>query len=498
MADPRRTQKQIAERYKGNLGYYKKLHPWRRARLLVSSLTILGGLLALCFFYKRAPEKFFNPGALSSHHAALPQSCDDCHDKTLITGGRLTSEKFKEVVHDSFRRGVAFERTGGIDKKCEDCHLQRSGRPYTFHQASVVENRSCSACHQEHQGLASLKAVASSQCIACHGNSAVMEASARKGMQIEPGLFHRHPHPPQQVAFELPRPAQGFTRTFQNFWTDHPEFQINREKTQDPKVRDPDALRFNHQRHFAADIPAIDKQGTKLDCNYCHKADTEGRFMRRITFAANCQMCHSLQFDLHNPELTLPHGNSTAVLGFLRSLPTHYEELALSKGMTTGQIRPFVEQQRGQLRAQFGSDEELIRAVFFTSDPYKPHQRGGAQTRASFSGCRLCHEVTPAAVGAPVITRPILVDRWMLRSDFDHARHASVKCDDCHHASQSRDTADILMPVKADCVTCHSPIGKVAAECITCHRYHAPGQALVVDAHGATSVSVKQMLLGQK
>ena len=42
MAYPRRTQKQIAERYKGNLGYYKKLHPWRRARWAVSFLAIAG------------------------------------------------------------------------------------------------------------------------------------------------------------------------------------------------------------------------------------------------------------------------------------------------------------------------------------------------------------------------------------------------------------------------------------------------------------------------
>jgi hypothetical protein len=345
-----------------------------------------------------------------------------------------------------------------------------------------------------------MNAVASSQCISCHGDNSVMEASARKGMQIEPGLFRRHPHPLQQVAFELPRPAQGLTKSFQHFWTDHPEFQINTEKAQNPKVRDPDTLRFNHQRHFAADIPPLDKQGTKLDCNYCHKSDTEGRFMKRITFAANCQACHSLQFDIHNPELTLPHGNATAVLGFLRSLPTHYEELALSKGMPASQVRPFVEQQRRGLRNQFGSDDELIRAVFFTSDPYKPQQRAGAQTRASFSGCRFCHEVTPATAGAPVIAKPILVDRWIMRTDFNHAKHASVKCDDCHHALQSHDTADILMPVKANCVGCHSPAGKVSAECMTCHKYHAPGEALTVDAHpaGSLPVSVKQMLLGLK
>ena len=471
MANPGRTQKQIAERYKGNLDYYNKLHPWRRARLIVSLLAIGGGLLGIWLFQKRGPEKFFNAGTLSASHASLVNKCGSCHDASLMTGSRLTPALFRAVVRDRFHNGIAFDP---IDKKCESCHKQHS-----LHEANVVQNRSCSACHQEHQGAAILKAVASSQCATCHGNSQVMEASAQKGSEMEPALFQRHPHPPQQVVFELLRPARGYTQAVHSFWEDHPEFQLNTEKARDPKVRDPDTLRFNHQRHFAPDIPPLDQEGTKLDCTYCHKPETEGRLMKRITFAANCQSCHSLQFDLHNPELTLPHGSATAVLGFLRSLPTQYEELARSKGTNPGQIRSFVEQQRRQLRNQFGSDDELIRSVFFTTDPYKPQQRAAPPTRASFAGCRFCHDVKPAAVGAPLITKPILVDRWITRSNFNHARHGSVKCDDCHHASQSRETSDILMPVKAKCVTCHSPVGKVVAECITCHKYHAPGQALI-------------------
>jgi uncharacterized paraquat-inducible protein A len=138
-----------------------------------------------------------------------------------------------------------------------------------------------------------------------------------------------------------------------------------------------------------------------------------------------------------------------------------------------------------QLRVQFGSDAEFERAVFFETDPYKPHQQTAAATRGNFAGCAFCHEVKTAAGGAPVVTKPILVDRWMPQAHFNHAKHASVKCDDCHHASQSRDTADVLMPSKASCITCHSPQGRVASDCITCHNYHAPGQA-------------KQMLLGSK
>ena len=80
-------------------------------------------------------------------------------------------------------------------------------------------------------------------------------------MQLSPQAFHRHPVPPQQVVFELPRPSRGYTQTFPSFWSGHPEFQLNREQ-----VRDPDVLRtifhsenvgaFNRARYT---VPEVDK-----------------------------------------------------------------------------------------------------------------------------------------------------------------------------------------------------------------------------------------------
>ena len=93
-----------------------------------------------------------------------------------------------------------------------------------------------------------------------------------------------------------------------------------------------------------------------------------------------------------------------------------------------------------------------------------------SRTRASFAGCAFCHEVKPVANSAPVITKPVLVDRWLPLAKFNHAKHASVKCDDCHHAAQSRETSDVLIPLKANCVVCHSPQGKIVSECITVTR----------------------------
>src|SRR6266404_3920598 len=298
MAKPGRTQKQIAERYKGNLGYYRRLHPWRRARLVVSLLSIFGGLVAILLFPRCGRETFFNAGKIAT-------DCAKCHDSSVAQG------KFSEVVRDRFRNGVAIE---AIDRKCETCHEKHS-----FHEANVVQDRSCSACHAEHRGLTNLRLVASSECAACHNNSATMTASSQHGMQLPRDSFHRHPHSSQQTVFELPRPSQGFTATFASFWEAHPEFQLKREN-----ARDPDVLRFNHQRHFASDIPPVN--GQKLDCNYCHQPQSDGRFMQRMTYANNCQACHSLQFDSRNPEMRIPHGNVDLVRTFLRSLPAQYAD----------------------------------------------------------------------------------------------------------------------------------------------------------------------------
>jgi hypothetical protein len=499
MPTPGRTQKQIAERYKGNLGYYKKKHPWRVARFCASFLAIVGGIAAIfvyqkLIFRRQASEEFFSSGKISSHHAKLEQDCAQCHDKNPAMGGAITLAKFKSVIKDRFHHGIDFS---SIDHKCQECHEMNppvgSVKKYDLHEPNVVDNRSCSICHQEHLGPGPMKPVADLHCASCHNDPGIMQASAKKGATLPRDVFHLRPHPAQQLVFEVPRPTQGYTQVFHSFADEHPEFQLIRQK-----ARDPDVLRFNHQRHFAADIPPVN--GQKLDCNYCHKPEPGGRFYQRVSFAANCQACHALLFDKNNPQLHLPHGDVNLVRTFLRTLPAQYADFARlrpEKMNRSGDVKTFVSQQMNQLRAQFGSDDEFERAVFFEIDPYKPQRQMAAMSRANFAGCAFCHEVKMEK-RVPAITPPILVDRWMPQAHFNHAKHTSVKCDECHHASQSRETAEVLMPAKANCVTCHSPKGRVASDCITCHTYHAPGQDLKMEVHAdASTSSFKEMLVGR-
>jgi len=215
-----------------------------------------------------------------------------------------------------------------------------------------------------------------------------MEASAQKGAQLPPAAFHLRPHPVQQVVFEMPRPPKGYTQVLSSFAGDHPEFQLVREKG-----RDPDVVRLNDHRHYAADIPPVAK-GRKLDCNYCHKPDPEGRFYQRINFEANCQACHALLFDKNNPQLHIPHGDVNLVRTFLRTLPAQYAELARTqneKAPGYNDVKTFIAQQMNGLRRQFGSDAAFENAVFLETDPYK--KEDAAPTKANFSGCAHCHAV---------------------------------------------------------------------------------------------------------
>jgi hypothetical protein len=215
-----------------------------------------------------------------------------------------------------------------------------------------------------------------------------------------------------------------------------------------------------------------------------------------VSFEAHCQECHSLQFDVRNPDFHIPHGDSQLVRTFLRTLPAQYGELARKRGLTNeARVSDFVAQQVRGLLAQFSSGEELERSVFLTTDPYKASQRSDARARAQYTGCAFCHEVKPPAE----IIKPVVIDRWMPHARFSHAKHASVSsCLDCHApAASSRLTSDVLMPAKENCTTCHSPTGQArkTSECMNCHLYHAPDETGVPLADGTGSL--KQMLLSR-
>jgi hypothetical protein len=486
------TQREIAKSYRDRVQSHFTRTISRRTRFLLSILFFTGGVVAIYYCEKKKPQEFFNTGPLSRSHAHLKEGCASCHVPESLTssatGGR---SGFLHVLDDRFEKGApSFER---IDRACAKCHQQ-----HDFHEPNVVLNRSCSACHKEHQGLDGMMAVATLDCASCHNNSEVMRASADRGKRLSPTRFHPNPKMVnlRQVTLQLPRPTDGYTKTFASFSEGHPPFQLQRENARDNNV-----LRFNHQRHLnSSDIPPT-KAG-KLDCNYCHQPEPNGRYMQPISFEAHCQECHSLQFDVRNPDFQLPHGDAQLVRTFLRSLPAEYAELARRKRGLTNEtkINEFAVQQVRQLLTQFPNAQELERSVFFTKDPYKGSQQNDAGSRAKYTGCAFCHEVKQAAgisyPTAEITPKPVMIERWLPHANFNHAKHALVaSCRECHVAAQSSQlTSDVLIPAKESCVRCHSPggIARKASECATCHLYHSPDQPSTAPKMAPT-ILLKQM-----
>ena len=365
----------------------------------------------LVFLCSSLRGKFLNPAPLSTAHALLAatNNCAACHDAENIgVHGLVRAALFAQAL-------PARPEMDRVDQACLRCHIG-----HDFHNARAPYKYSCSACHEEHSGPGRMPPPADANCAHCHGDAALMK-----------------------VAFT----------TFVN----HPNFH---------PPADSDTLKFNHQKHLTGDIPLLN--GHKLTCTDCHKPDATGAYMRPITYEANCQSCHALQFDVNNPELHLPHGNATAARAFLRSLPTQYADFGRrARGITEQRaLEEFVGQQMAAIRLQSRTGEDLEREAFFNTI------RTGPDGRPRYAGCAYCHEVRAMGDAVPAITAPAIPNRWLMQGRFDHSKHQTVACATCHDATHSRDTADVLLPAKQSCVECHGPKGKAASSCATCHGYH--------------------------
>ncbi|NBR86895.1 MAG: hypothetical protein EBT61_15565 [Verrucomicrobia bacterium] len=411
--------------------------------------------------------RFISAGPVSSHHHGIVFSqlkhswpgsdgCGACHTAAhgdlrewvraafLARPGPLEPHRLHTVT--------AGEMTE-IDRHCLACHPG-----HRFHQPNVLRDHSCSACHREHQGVGRMPPPADTQCLSCHGNATVMEASLKQGNTLPASVFN-YRHSAGRHFFQVPRPEQGYTMAFQSFAGDHPEFQIHSQH-----LTDTNALNFNHALHLSG---LVQLSGRKLACADCHQPDAANTHFQPLRFDRHCQSCHSLQFDAHNPQLHIPHGEPAGVRAYLRSLPTQYADLARRSGLTAqADTEKFVAAQMRLLRERAFNGENLEQQIFFASDPSKQlavdTARGPESPRARFAGCAYCHEVKPGGVdGLPRITPVITPDRWLIRGEFNHAKHAIANCTTCHAAPSSRRTADILLPTKQSCTECHTSVSLV-------------------------------------
>jgi len=516
MPKPRKNQKQIAQRYEGNLRYYNKLHPLRRLRFVLALLCMMAALAAggvyLWYWYFTPPpdrtadttkkpddlgttrplEWLNSPGGISQAHSRYAADCAKCHDPALKTNLAQPA-----VVKAS------------LDAKCEACH---NNPPYNFHQTNVVGGLSCADCHHEHLGTGPMQPVADNDCLTCHGNAATMSQSAQvaksqlaammnpSGGANSSSMFvtmHASRQDPHLVYFQPPRPANGYTEVIHSFATDHPDFQIQREHLQDGNT-----LKFGHKFHLSDQVRKAD--GQPLTCNDCHKPDSRGAYMQPVSYEQSCKACHLLQMDVAQPNFLIPHPaaddpNSNSVRNFIKDLAPQYENFARQQLSLTrkSDIDKFVASSMKRVQSRIRSGADLEEQVFGSGTSYISYGGApgeGTADRALFQGCSVCHEVTRSPAGQREVTPPITPDRWFIHARFDHAAHAAVRsCEECHTTVRASDkTADINIPDKASCVKCHSPAGGVVSTCATCHDYHNEAPASL----SAGMTPLRQMMLG--
>lgn len=446
--------------------------------MCVIVLTVAVLLIALS---KPFRGRFISPGPLSAQHgtatfaamaAAHPDrggnACTACHQtETEGPNGWVRSAMGARPGPLQIRvlASAATPVMTSLDQKCLVCH---SG--HSFHQPNVAEAHSCSICHQEHHGPGPMSAPVDANCLSCHANSEAMETSLVRAKSLPAGAFDYRPEK-GRVLFKAPRPERGYTKIIHSFASDHPEFQILAEK-----MKDADALKFNHQLHLTT---VLLTSGKKMTCAECHKPDAAGVYHLKITYEQNCKNCHKLQFDVNNPDLPLPHGDAAHVRDFLRSLSAQYADFGANqkKIIARRELETFVQEQLKQVSQQSGDGEALERRVFFGDARNAPVARIGDRNAigpAQFPGCAYCHMVSDSGKEIPQIAKPVIPDRWLIRGRFDHSKHFKVACITCHDAEHSRETSDVLLPSKSTCVKCHSPSGGVANNCSTCHGYHSP------------------------
>lgn len=434
----------------------------KRTTWFVSIATIL----LLCVGLSRSwRDDFINPGPVSNIHASEHFSrihhsksgdvstCAACHDGAAREGDSWHMQAW-HAAHQGLAPAAILKRgpitAAAMDRKCLSCHEGKD-----FHQPNMPTHFACHECHKEHGGT--MPPVSQAYCIACHGSAEWMHQARVLGDKAEATSEKISPVPSR------PRPAGGYTDVITAFSVDHPEFRQIRDA-----AKDPNTLKFNHAAHLGQGSMPRD-----LKCTDCHQVDSRGEYQRPITYADHCQECHTLQFDEKTPGLTLPHGDPYYVRAFLRSLNIQYEEFGrdVEKITRRDDLVRYIQDKRKHIEGQYQTGENLEHMVFF-SDRGKQFANG---QRAAFTGCAVCHEVSPAGAenATPLIGKVAVPTRWMTMGRFDHAVHQKgLTCVDCHQVEKSTKTSDLHLPSIKSCIDCHSPRGGIRHDCMTCHSYH--------------------------
>lgn len=426
--------------------------PGKRALAWAGLAAILLAFLAVPIWshLTRAPEKpdidrrgavmmdaSWRTGALSSAHHGLEDQCEACHAEPFVAVRDRTCLACHADIADHAaapRQAVARGPPAGFDKVQWDL----------AHALNKPGPGACTDCHTEHEGAGRMEPTRERFCADCHGTLDTRLADTALGNARDFGSLH----PQFQAVLTTDRAQREPVRV-----------------SLAARPRQWNGLRFPHGMHLsktngvaqmARRLGARRGYGAPLDCADCHSPTADGVRFLPVDMEQDCEACHSLVYDRIGPTYrTLRHGNVEQMRADLLALDARAPRQA-------GRRRPG---EYGTLyRASFGGPGAALLSRAMTEKGLcgECHVPGGA--RGSL-------EVMPVSQPA----------RFMIHGWFDHEDHKQEQCTSCHAAETSESSADLLLPVIAQCRECHqgesARMAEVPSSCAMCHSYHPRGGA---------------------
>ncbi len=372
---------------------------------------------------------------------------------------------------------IAAHDTSDIADDCQACHTQAF---------VMVEDGACLACHRgmtEHVDIAvhPAEAFAGVRCATCHRehNEPQQMVRSDNGLCVD-----CHADTAQWSGVEDMLPVHRFTAA------DHPEFKFGLLTPQGPggaygweveRVR-PDLstlnersnLKFTHEVHLDPEKVRAEASGEGLVCASCHTLKDDGEHFEPVSMDQHCRSCHTLSFDIFDPDIELPHGDlRAAIVAMEAHFIREFTDPALRKERE-GQKPRRVPGKRDAAASCEGNGLDCGRAEALKEAEYQ----------FANTGCITCHVVVDT--GARDINdrwrvQPIrITDDWYPHGRFDHTSHLILDgkfgeeaCESCHQAHKSTESTDILIPGRDNCLTCHADgVTGPALGCIDCHIFH--------------------------
>jgi hypothetical protein len=193
--------------------------------------------------------------------------------------------------------------------------------------------------------------------------------------------------------------------------------------------------------------------------------------MAPISYAKHCAECHQLVFDKDKfPGSTAPHDTPEIVHAFLRNRYAELPEAARGKGLKEIEALLFFKNEQSADTCLLchtltvpGSSKAAVRCAEVNAAP--------RQAAASIERVRSALR-DDRGEKLPAVAATRIPGRWLPHSRFDHRAHRSLACAECHKATDSTKTEDVLLPSVAACRECHRDHGGARSSCVECHLYH--------------------------